>query len=412
MSAEIENIWLPYTQHQLAPNPPKIVDASGCKLILEDGNELIDGVSNWWTACHGHKHPHLVEEVKKQIDTLPHAMFGGLVHDPAIKLSERLAKLTKLPKVFFSDSGSTAVEVALKMAVQFWKNKNKNSKKVKFLHFNHSYHGDTMGAMSVSDSGFDKPYQGHYPMQFKFRIPRGEMGMGELEQILSETHKQLAGVIIEPLVQCAGGLKFHSPDMLEQIYKTVKQYDLLFIADEVATGFGRTGYMFACEEAGIEPDIMCVGKALTGGMMTMGATCASEEVFDGFKSERLRNAFMHGPTFMGNPTACAAANASIDLFEQNNYLEDVAKIEEQLREELEPCRELEIVKDVRVKGAIGVVEIRKDRIFYELREKFLKKNVWIRPFDNLVYITPPYVISEKELTTLTSAIFEVLKEQK
>ncbi len=430
--SEFEHIWLPYTQHGLNPEPLHVVDAEGCKLRLADGRELIDGISNWWTACHGHKHPHLVKAVQDQAAKLPHVMFGGLVHEQAIKLAERLAKLTSLPRVFFSDSGSTAVEVALKMAVQYWKNQNKHSKKQRFLCFRSGYHGDTMGAMSVSDNdGMHSPYTGYMPMQFIVDIPSDELAFEEFDALLASQKSQIAAVIIEPLVQGAGGFKFHSPDVLAEIYRITKKHEILFIADEIATGFGRTGYMFAHQEAGITPDILCVGKALTGGMLTLSATLAKAEVFEKFTDDKPEHALMHGPTYMANPIACAAANVSLDLFESEPRLEQVARIEEILQAELKKCEELAVVKDVRVKGAIGVVQLDLNchsrrggnlkipdsasplgddrKLILELRKKFAAENVWLRPFGDVVYIAPPFVIAENELKTLADTVHRVLQ---
>jgi len=391
------------------------VDAQGCLLKTTDGRELIDGVSNWWTACHGHKHPHLVKAVQQQAAKLPHVMLGGLVHEGAMKLSSRLAAFTRLPHVFFSDSGSTAVEVAMKMAAQYWRNINKKEHKKRFLHFTNSYHGDTMGAMSVSDNdGMHSPFVGFMPMQFSVDIPSDELAFEEFDILLGSQKNQIAAVIIEPLVQGAGGMKFHSPDVLAEIYRITKKHDVLFIADEIATGFGRTGYMFACEEAGITPDIICVGKALTGGMLGMAATCASAEIFNSFKE----TPFMHGPTYMGNPIACAAANASLDLFEREPRLEQVAKIENIMQTELSKCEKLPIVKDVRVKGAFGVVQLNSSskeedsKLAIELRKKFIHEGVWIRPYADIVYLAPPFVISEKELKILTDKVYKVLHEYK
>jgi adenosylmethionine-8-amino-7-oxononanoate aminotransferase len=438
MSINLDHIWLPYTQHQGAELPLHAVDAEACKIKLADGREVLDGISSWWTACHGHKHPHLLAAAQEQLQKLPHAMFATFANEPAYRLAERLAKLTKLPRVFFSDSGSTAVEIAMKMAVQFWKNKNHHSQKAKFLHFTNSYHGDTMGAMSVSDNArHHGQFLGHVPMQFKVDIPLDELGFEDFEQVLDLHQKQLAGVIIEPLVQCAGGMKFHSPDVLAEIHRICKKFDLLFIADEIATGFGRTGYMFACEEAGFVPDIMCIGKALTGGVMTLAASCASEEIFAGFLGDGSENSFMHGPTYMGNALACAVANASLDLFESEPRLEQVAKIEEMMLAELGRCDALDCVVDVRVKGAIGVVEVHplqhipgadpgshepppchstgqasqvRGVDVYSLRAKFLDKNFFIRPFSNVIYLAPPFVISESELKQLCDGVFAILQE--
>ena len=419
MDKSLENLWLPYFQHQNGSAPLKVADAKGCKLVLDDGTELIDGISNWWTACHGHKHPALVKAVQEQAANLPHVMMGGFVHEGAIKLSQRLAKLTNLPKIFFADSGSIAVEIALKMAVQYWRNQHKNTKKQKFLFFSNAYHGDTMGAMSVSDGSImHAAFAGHNPMQFMVDIPTDELGFAEFDKLLGDSEKQLAGVIIEPLIQMAGGFKFHSPDVLAEIYRITKKHGLLFIADEIATGFGRTGYMFACEEAGITPDIMCLGKALTGGMVTMAATCASAEVFNAFLSDKFENAFMHGPTYMGNPIACAAANASLDLFENEHRLDQIAKIEALLEEYLSPARKLPAVKDVRVKGAIGVVQLNIEGkaeeedtpLFIALRRKFIELGVNIRPFGDVIYLAPPYTISQQELKTLADAVIKAITE--
>ncbi len=412
-----DNLWLPYFQHKNGSPPLKVKDAYDCRLVLEDGTVLIDGISNWWTACHGHKHSHLVKAVQAQAKKLPHIMMAGLQHEGAVTLAARLAKLTNLPKVFFSDSGSTAVEVALKMAVQYWRNVNKKSKKQKFLYFSNSYHGDTMGAMSVSDSSImHAAYAGHTPMQYMIDLPTDELSFADFDKLLTESESQLAGVIIEPLVQMAGGFKFHTPDVLAEIYRITKKHDLLFIADEIATGFGRTGYMFACEEAGITPDIMCLGKALTGGMMTLAATCSSQHIFDSFLSESYETAFMHGPTYMGNPIAVASANASLDLFEKEPRIKQIQQIEDWLNEYLAPCRKLKLVKDVRVKGAIGVIQLdikanleEEDiPLFVMLRRKFLEEGVHIRPFGDVIYLAPPFIITENELKALCSAIQKIL----
>lgn len=409
MTNKLDHIWLPYTQHGLNPQPLEVVDAEGCKIKLADGCELIDGISSWWSACHGYKHPHLVKAIQDQVLKLSHVMFAGLAHEQPYKLAERLARLTGLPRVFFSDSGSTAVEVAMKMAAQYWRNQNKHTRKQRFVCFNKGYHGDTMGAMSVSDNdGMHSPFLGYMPMQFNIDIPSDELAFEEFDALLAAEKGQIAAVIIEPLVQGAGGMKFHSPDVLAEIYRITKKHELLFIADEIATGFGRTGYMFACSEAGISPDIMCLGKALTGGMMTMSATCTSEEVFSKFTDDKQEHAFMHGPTYMANALACAAANASLDLFESEPRLEQVATIEAIMQAELEKCRALPQVKDVRVKGAIGVVQLDSEDYKLTLRQKFPELGVWLRPFGDIVYIAPPFVISEVELKKLTAAVYEAL----
>ncbi|MCB2081675.1 MAG: adenosylmethionine--8-amino-7-oxononanoate transaminase [Rickettsiales bacterium] len=409
LNAGKPHIWLPYTQMHTAPNPLPVIGAEGVYLHLANGHKLIDGISSWWSVCHGHRHPHMMQAVARQLDTLPHVMFAGLAHEPAYRLAERLAALAPagLERVFFSDSGSTAVEVALKMAVQYWKNKG-DHRRSKFVSFHHAYHGDTMGAMSLSDpeNGMHHVFTNYMPKQYIMDIPHSEYSFSEFETMLEGIHKTVAGVIIEPLVQCAGGMRFHSPDILAEIHRICKQYGLLFIADEIATGFGRTGMRFACEEAGISPDMMCLGKALTGGTMTLAATLTNTEIFETFLSDRLEHALMHGPTFMANPLACASANASLDLFETEPRLAQIEAIETQLHTELSPLRKRANVKDVRVKGAIGVVELH-DSTFetmQRLRKDFVDRGIWLRPYAGLVYTMPPYTITSDELTTLTDAI--------
>ncbi|NBX29197.1 adenosylmethionine--8-amino-7-oxononanoate transaminase [bacterium] len=288
-----------------------VVGTEGCRIRLEDGRELVDGVSSWWSACHGYNHPHIRERIEAQLDALPHVMFGGLVHEPALTLAQRLCAMTGMSRVFFSDSGSVAVEVALKMALQYWRNTGKPQKD-RFLCFNHGYHGDTLGAMSVSDPerGMHKAFRNAVIKQFVVDVPADEYAFQELDAVLTSLGHTIAGLIIEPLVQGAGGMKFHSADVLAELHKLAHKHQLLFIADEIATGFYRTGTRFACEEAGIVPDILCLGKALTGGTLPMGATLASAAVFEAFYSDDAEAAFMHGPTYMANPLACAAAHAS------------------------------------------------------------------------------------------------------
>ncbi len=405
----LPHIWLPYAQMKTAPHPQAVIGTQGSRIKLADGRELIDGVASWWTACHGYNHPHIIKSMQAQLEAMPHVMFGGLVHEQALMLAKRLAKLTGLLRVFYGDSGSVAVEIALKMALQYWQNVGKH-KKDRFLCFHNGYHGDTAGAMSVSDpdKSLHKAFKNTVIKQYVVDIPNDEYAFAELDSLLAGFHNSIAGVIIEPLVQGAGGMIFHSADVLAEIYRICKKHEILFIADEIATGFGRTGNMFAVNEAGITPDILCLGKALTGGAITMGATLASEEVFGAFLSDDPEHAFMHGPTFMANPLACAAANASLDLFEKEPRMKQVEAIEAQLREELEACNGLKHVVDVRVKGAIGVVQLeagvmKKD----ELRQKFIEQGCWIRPFGDIVYVTPSFTISPTELSQLTGAIKKV-----
>lgn len=406
------HIWSPYTQMQVAPMPLAVIGAEGCKLKLADGRELIDGISSWWSVCHGYNHPHIIKAMHKQLDTLSHVMFAGLAHEQAYNLASRLVKIAPsgLSRVFFSDSGSTAIEVAMKMAVQYWRNSGKKNKN-KFIAFHHSYHGDTMGAMSLSDmeNSMHKVFSGHVPMQYIIDIPLDEYAFAEMDELLKGVANNIAGLVIEPLVQGAGGMCFHSADILAEIHRLCKKHNILFIADEVATGFGRTGSMFACDEAGVSPDILCIGKALTGGMVGLAATLATGEVFEAFLSDKLENALMHGPTFMANPLACAAANASLDLFESEPRLKQVEDIETQLREELEPLRDLPKVQDIRIKGAIGVVQVEAaTQEIYDYRKAFVEQGVWLRPFGSVIYIMPPFTISPEELSSLTRAVQRVL----
>ncbi len=403
------HLWLPYCQMKTTPEPLVVARTEGCRIILEDGRKLVDGISSWWSAAHGYNHPHIISEIEKQLRAMPHVMMGGLVHAPAEKLAARLAALTKLPRVFFSDSGSVAVEVAMKMALQYWRLKGKPHKD-RFLCFHDGYHGDTLGAMSVSDPehGMHKAFRNSVIKQYVITIPTDEYSFAEFDNLLAALGNTIAGLIIEPLVQGAGGMKFHTSDVLAEIHRICKKYDVVFIADEIATGFYRTGNLFACNEAGISPDIMCLGKALTGGAAGMGATLATNEIFSAFLTDDKNDAFMHGPTFMGNALACAAANASLDLFEREDYAARVLAIEEQLIAELAACEGLPGVVDLRVKGAIGVVQMAPDVDVVALRPKFIEHGVWVRPFGDIIYLMPPLVISKVELSQLTGAIKKVL----
>ncbi len=409
----LPHIWLPYTQMKMAAPPLPVVGAEGCRIHLADGRELIDGIASWWTVCHGYRHPHIEKAVAAQLATLPHVMFGGLVHEPALRLAKRLVDIAPagLSRVFFADSGSVAVEVALKMSLQYWQNKRQTNRN-RFLCFRHGYHGDTTGAMSVSDpDSMHKAFRSYATKQYVVGIPSDEYGFAEFDQLLEGVHRNIAAVIIEPLVQGAGGMKFHSADVLAEIFRISKKYDILFIADEIATGFGRTGTLFACEEAGIAPDMLCLGKALTGGTMTLAATLATEEVFSAFLSDDPEQAFMHGPTYMANPLACAAAHASLDLFETEPRLEQVEAIETQMCEALAPCRNFPAVRDVRVKGAVGVVQLDKARMDKALlKQRFIEEGVWLRPLEDVIYLTPPFVISPEELSGLTDAVVKITGE--
>lgn len=406
----LEHVWLPYTQMKTAGLPVPVVAASGARLRLADGRELIDGISSWWTACHGYSHPHIVEAISAQLGKMSHVMFGGLAHEPAYRLAARLAALLPgdLDYVFFSESGSVAVEVALKMAAQFWI--NRREKRTKFVGFRHGYHGDTFAAMSICDpeEGMHKMFRGVVAEQCVADLPRTAAQRDALAGVLEKTAKEIAAVIVEPLIQGAGGMKFHDAAVLGELRRLCDRYDVLLIFDEIFTGFGRTGTLFACQQAGVAPDIICLSKALTGGALPLAATVASRRVYDAFLSDDPDAALLHGPTYMAYPLACAAANASLDLFEREPRLQQVAAIEAQLRKELAACRDAPGVADVRVKGAAGVVQMDRPVDAAELRARFVAKNVWVKPFGDIIYLTPPFIIESQDLSRLTRAIGEVL----
>ncbi|MFT5174131.1 MAG: adenosylmethionine-8-amino-7-oxononanoate aminotransferase [Gammaproteobacteria bacterium] len=407
------HLWLPYTQMKTTPPPLAVVATDGARIELADGRWLIDGVSSWWTACHGYNHPHIRAAVQRQLGLMPHVMLGGLVHEPAQSLARRLAAMLPgtLSRVFFSDSGSVAVEVAMKMALQYFINRGE-SKRCKFIAFTHAYHGDTIGAMSVCDphEGMHARFAGVLPQQHVVTLPRSAAQFDAFDAFLNDHAHECAAIIMEPLVQGAGGMKFHSPEVLAAIRTRAGQHGLLFVLDEIMTGFGRTGTMFACEQAAIVPDIITVSKALTGGTMALAATVATEQVFDAFLSDDPDAALMHGPTYMANPLACAAANASLDLFETEPRLAQVAAIEAHLAAALEPCRELPGVLDVRVKGAIGAVQLENLDANHWLKSRFVEEGVWVRPFGDIVYLMPPFTIGADECAVLTGAVVKVIGE--
>jgi adenosylmethionine-8-amino-7-oxononanoate aminotransferase len=407
----LDHVWLPYAQMKTMRPPLTVARTHGCRIMLADGRELIDGIASWWTACHGYNHPHIRAAVERQLAEMPHVMFGGLVHEPALTLAGRLAMLLPgdLDHVFFSDSGSVAVEVALKMAVQFWLNRGVRGRK-KFVAFKGGYHGDTTGAMAVCDpeEGMHALFHGLLPEHFVVDLPQDDDSMAALDRLLERHAEEIAGIIVEPLVQGAGGMRFHDAAVLRHLRKLADRYELLLIFDEIFTGFGRTGTMFACEAAGVVPDIITLSKALTGGTMPLAATVARRKVFDAFWSDDPQHALMHGPTFMANALACAAANASLDLFEREPRLSQVADISAALADGLVPCRELPGVKDVRVQGAIGVVELDRIDDVGALRARFVEEGVFIRPFGSVLYLTPAFTIPPDELAMLTKAIVQVL----
>jgi len=410
------HIWHPYTG-MVNPLPVyPIVSASEVKLKLSDGRELIDGMSSWWAVIHGYNHPGLNNAVKKQIESMSHVMFGGLTHLPAIEVSQLLIDITPLPleTVFLCDSGSISVEVAIKMAIQYWFAKGFPDKK-KLVTIRSGYHGDSFGAMSVCDpvTGMHEIFQTILPSQFFAKAPTCNYNSFHPEDILSmqnileSNHQSVAAVILEPIVQGAGGMRFYSPEYLSKVRSLCDSYDILLIADEIATGFGRTGKLFACEHANISPDIMCLGKALTGGYMTMAATLTTRKISDQISTGN-PGVFMHGPTFMANPMACAVALASIKLLLSSSWDKKVKNIETQLNQELMPLVDCPNVADVRVLGAIGVVELRTDVNMADIVQKFVDRGVWLRPFGRLVYTMPPYIIMPSDLSKITCAMNDVI----
>jgi adenosylmethionine-8-amino-7-oxononanoate aminotransferase len=392
--------------------PVPVAGVEGCRIQLADGRELVDGTSSWWSACHGYRHPHIMQAVHNQLETLPHVMLGGMTHEPVVELARRLAEKTPgaLHHTMFTESGSVAVELALKMARQFWDNRGEIQRDT-FIAFENGYHGDTAGCMGVSDTYRDlRPrFPGLAHEHVAVPLPPAT-GPSELERVLAEHGDRIAGVIIEPLIQGAGGMRVHDPAVLARAAELARGAGTLFIADEIATGFGRTGSLFACEQAGVAPDIMCLSKALTAGTVAMAATVATREVFEGFYGDDETTALMHGPTFTGNPLAAAAANASLDLFEQEPRMAQAAAIEEQLAAELQPLSDLPAVADVRVKGAMGAVELPHGAYKDWMRRRFVDHGVWIRPLGEIAYVTPPLVSSSEEISRLTRALGQVVRE--
>ncbi|MBN8937754.1 MAG: adenosylmethionine--8-amino-7-oxononanoate transaminase [Rhizobiales bacterium] len=408
----LSHIWLPYVQMKTMRPPLAVARTDGCRIVLADGRELIDGIASWWTACHGYNHPHIRRAVERQLAAMPHVMFGGLVHEQALTLARRLAALLPgdLERVFFSESGSVAVEIAMKMAVQYWINRGV-PERTRFIAFKGGYHGDTTGAMSVSDpeEGMHALFHGILPEQVLVDLPNDEAKAAALDAVMQRHADRIAGLIVEPLVQGAGGMLFHDAATLQRLRELADRHGVLLIFDEIFTGFGRTGTLFACEQAGVVPDIVTLSKALTGGTLPLAATVARKPVFEAFWSDDPKAALMHGPTYMGNALACAAANASLDLFEREPRLEQVRAISGRMRQELMPYRDIAGVKDVRVQGAIGVVELERIAEPDALRARFVEEGVFIRPFGNVVYLTPSFTIALDELSQLTRAIGKVIR---
>jgi adenosylmethionine-8-amino-7-oxononanoate aminotransferase len=414
-----EVVWHPYSSMVNAPPVLPVAGASGTRITLADGRVLIDGMASWWCVIQGYNHPRLNAAIQSQLESMAHVMFGGLTHEPAIRLAEELVRITPdgLDAVFFSDSGSVSVEVALKMAIQYWAATGKRSKQ-RFITVRNGYHGDTLGAMSVCDpvTGMHTLFSEVLPRQFfadrpniRFSHDWDESDLESIKQLLQDHHSETAAVILEPIVQGAGGMWFYHPEYLRSVRELCHEYDVLLILDEIATGFGRTGKLFASEHANVSPDIMCLGKALTGGYLSFAATLATGNIAETISMEG-QGAFMHGPTFMGNPLAAAVALENIRLLMSWDWQEKIKALETQMREELAPCSSFRNVADVRVLGGIGVVELTSPVNLQKITPEFVNQGVWIRPFGKLVYIMPPYIMEREELSALTTAICNVVSD--
>ncbi|HHY0469371.1 adenosylmethionine--8-amino-7-oxononanoate transaminase [Vibrio parahaemolyticus] len=413
------HIWHPYTSTLTPLTCYPVASANGVNIKLEDGTELVDGMSSWWSTIHGYNHPHLNQAAHQQIDQVSHVMFGGITHQPAISLCKKLLSLApnNLEHVFLADSGSVAVEVSLKMALQYWH--AKGERRPKFLTLRHGYHGDTFAAMSVTDpdNSMHSLYKGFLPEHIFAQSPTcgywdewKPEDLADFEHKIDSHHQELAAVILEPIVQGAGGMRIYHPEFLKGVRRLCDKYDLLLIADEIATGFGRTGKLFACEHADIQPDILCVGKALTGGYMTLSATLASKHVADTVCGGDA-GCFMHGPTFMGNPLACAVATASLELIEQGDWQQQTQQIEMLFSELLPKLEEYDLVKNTRWLGAIGVIETHRPVNMETIQALFVEHGVWIRPFGKLIYMMPPFISKPEDIEKLINAIDAALQRK-
>lgn len=404
--AGFEHIWLPYAQMNTLPAPVRVIATTGNRLILDDGRELVDGVGSWWTSVHGYNHPVLVEAAKAQLDRIPHVMLGGLAHEQAYRLATRLAAITPgyLSRVFFTESGSVAVEVAMKIAIQYFRNRFGETR-TKFVSFLGGYHGDTLATMSICDpeEGMHTLFAGALAAQHVVPLPETEETVHSLANLLT-ADRSIAGVIVEPLIQGAGGMRMHAPAVLQTLREMCDRAGVLLIFDEIFTGFGRTGEMFAADRAGVVPDIMCLGKALTGGVTPLAATIASEHVYEAFHSDDPDHALMHGPTFTGHAVACAVANAGLDLFEDAPLLDKVRAIEKRMHAELDPLRLHPNVTSVRICGSVAAVDTRARFDLETARAWFIDQGVFIRPLGRTLYLTPAYGIEAADLQALTGAI--------
>ena len=407
------HMWLPYQQMKTAPVMPAAVGAQGARIRLHDGRELIDGVSSWWTACHGYNHPHIRAAVEDQLAKFPHLMLGGFANEPAFRLAKRLADLLPgdLNHVFLVESGSVSVEVAMKMAMQYFLNRGIEGR-TKFISFTGGYHGDTFGTMSVCDpeEGMHGLFQGALLPQHVVDLPRDAESTAAFERFVAAHAGDCAAILVEPYAQGAGGFIMHGDETLQTLRRVADDHDLLLIFDEIMTGFGRLGPMFVCEGSGVVPDIITLSKALSGGTLPLAAAIASNKIYDAFYDDDPMKALMHGPTYMANALACAAANASLDLFETEPRLEQVAQIEAHLNQSLPALADLEGVTDIRIRGALGVVEVKALHDVNWLKARFVEEGAWIRPFGNVIYIMPPFVIAPDELSHLTGTMGRVITE--